>query len=151
MSLSERLGAVLLRIVEYRQHTRGEAPEGKVGCSDHEDAPHGFCRDASHCEDAYVCECRGWEPDPADNKALCRDAMELLTKDGPALVAAVERVAELEALIANADLEFCGCGCGRLDCGSCGTNITGIAPAGLSPGVALRQRIAALANKDQQP
>ena len=25
-------------------------------------APHGFLRNASHCEDRYVCECEYWEP-----------------------------------------------------------------------------------------
>lgn len=25
-------------------------------------APHGFSRNASHCEDRYVCECEFWEP-----------------------------------------------------------------------------------------
>ena len=31
-------------------------------CSNHPDAPHGFCRDASHTADRYVCECEGWQP-----------------------------------------------------------------------------------------
>ena len=30
-------------------------------CKTHPDAPHGFCRDASHSEDRYVCECEFWE------------------------------------------------------------------------------------------
>lgn len=30
-------------------------------CSTHPDAPHGFCRDASHSADRYVCECEGWD------------------------------------------------------------------------------------------
>ena len=30
-------------------------------CSNHPDAPHGFCRDASHSAGRYVCECEGWE------------------------------------------------------------------------------------------
>ena len=37
----------------------------EVSCKDHPDAPHGFCRDASHSEDRYVCECEFWEP-PAE-------------------------------------------------------------------------------------
>jgi hypothetical protein len=34
-----------------------ETPE----CNTHPDAPHGFCRDASHSADRYVCECEFWE------------------------------------------------------------------------------------------
>ena len=30
-------------------------------CKDHPDAPHGFCRDASHAMGRYVCECEYWE------------------------------------------------------------------------------------------
>ena len=35
----------------------------EVPCKDHPDAPHGFCRDASHSYDRYVCECEFWEPE----------------------------------------------------------------------------------------
>jgi hypothetical protein len=31
-------------------------------CNPHPDAPHGFCRDASHSAGRYVCECEGWSP-----------------------------------------------------------------------------------------
>lgn len=31
-------------------------------CSTHQDAPHGFNRDASHNYGRYVCDCEGWEP-----------------------------------------------------------------------------------------
>ena len=34
----------------------------EVPCKDHPDAPHSFCRDASHSYDRYVCECEFWEP-----------------------------------------------------------------------------------------
>lgn len=37
----------------------------EIKCKTHPDAPHGFDRNASHCEDRYVCECESWEP-PAD-------------------------------------------------------------------------------------
>ena len=37
-----------------------EALETPV-CNPHPDAPHGFCRDASHSAGRYVCECEGWE------------------------------------------------------------------------------------------
>jgi hypothetical protein len=39
-------------------------------CSDHPDAPHGFCRDASHSVGRYVCECEGWIPEPAVPQVL---------------------------------------------------------------------------------
>jgi hypothetical protein len=43
-------------------------------CNPHPDAPHGFCRDASHSADRYVCECEGWEPSEYDdlNKEITR-------------------------------------------------------------------------------
>jgi hypothetical protein len=36
-------------------------PEEEPKCSNHPDAPHGFCRDASHSAGRYVCECEGWQ------------------------------------------------------------------------------------------
>jgi len=39
-----------------------EQPAQEVKCSNHPDAPHGFCRDASHTAGRYVCECEGWQP-----------------------------------------------------------------------------------------
>ena len=33
----------------------------KVPCKTHPDAPHGFCRNSSHSEGRYVCECEHWE------------------------------------------------------------------------------------------
>src|ERR1019366_2067830 len=30
-------------------------------CNPHPDAPHGFCRDASHSAGGYICECESWE------------------------------------------------------------------------------------------
>ena len=38
-----------------------EQPAQEPECSNHPDAPHGFCRDASHSAGRYVCECEGWE------------------------------------------------------------------------------------------
>ena len=38
-----------------------EQPAQEPKCSNHPDAPHGFCRDASHSAGRYVCECEGWE------------------------------------------------------------------------------------------
>ena len=38
-----------------------EHPAQEPKCSNHPDAPHGFCRDASHSADRYVCECKGWK------------------------------------------------------------------------------------------
>ena len=40
---------------------QNEQPAQEVECSNHPDAPHGFCRNASHSAGRYVCECEGWE------------------------------------------------------------------------------------------
>ena len=37
-------------------------------CKQHPDAPHGFDRNASHGAGRYVCECEGWEPEPAEQE-----------------------------------------------------------------------------------
>jgi len=39
-----------------------EPPIIEVPCKAHPDAPHGFCRDESHTENRYVCECEFWKP-----------------------------------------------------------------------------------------
>lgn len=36
-------------------------------CSEHQDAPHSFARNASHSSDRYVCECEGWVPSNAES------------------------------------------------------------------------------------
>ena len=46
----------------------------EVPCKDHPDAPHGFCRDASHSYDRYVCECEFWEP--KENKIYTQTELE---------------------------------------------------------------------------
>lgn len=46
-------------------------------CNQHPDAPHGFCRQASHGAGRYVCECEGWQPSDTQSEAyeaLVRDA-----------------------------------------------------------------------------
>jgi len=46
-------------------------PPQEVECSNHPDAPHGFCRDASHTAGRYVCECEGWQAkQPAQDYVL---------------------------------------------------------------------------------
>jgi hypothetical protein len=48
-----------------------EQPAQEVECSNHPDAPHGFCRDASHIAGRYVCECEGWKVEqPAQDYVL---------------------------------------------------------------------------------
>ena len=42
--------------IKYVEH-----PAQEPKCSEHPDAPHGFCRNASHSAGRYVCECEGWE------------------------------------------------------------------------------------------
>jgi hypothetical protein len=39
-------------------------------CNPHPNAPHGFCRDASHNSDRYVCECEFWEQPAQEPVAL---------------------------------------------------------------------------------
>ena len=48
-------GGFLVRLI-----TNAPAIEQNDNCSSHPDAPHGFCRDASHTANRYVCECEGW-------------------------------------------------------------------------------------------
>jgi hypothetical protein len=43
--------------LEFRIKSQPKEPQ----CKTHPDSPHGFCRDASHSEDRYVCECEFWE------------------------------------------------------------------------------------------
>ena len=47
-------------------------------CSKHPDAPHGFCRDASHSADRYVCECEEWEPPSKEWQGLSDEEINLL-------------------------------------------------------------------------
>ena len=68
-------------------------PAQEPECSNHPDAPHGFCRNASHSAGRYVCECEGWEAgqqaqEPVslgdfDNmtKAECVDYIDYLRKE----------------------------------------------------------------------
>ena len=51
-----------------------EQPAQEVECSNHPDAPHGFCRDASHSAGRYVCECEGWEVEQSaqDYVLICK-------------------------------------------------------------------------------
>ena len=84
-----RLRYLLERIAEYMQHTRDGGDEA---CSDHPDAPHGFDRNGSHTLDRYVCDCEGWEPDPAEDKILAMDATHFVRDNGPALLALADAV-----------------------------------------------------------
>ena len=80
-------------LADYCAHTRNSD-----GCSDHNDAPHGFDRNGSHSEDRYVCDCEGWEPDWTQGVA-CRAAVaEAL----PRLLADSDELAALKARIAGA-------------------------------------------------
>jgi hypothetical protein len=68
--LEDAVGA----IEDYEAHERPTSD----GCSDHEDAPHGFDRNGSHNADRYVCDCEGWEPDAAENATVSRKAIAFL-------------------------------------------------------------------------
>ena len=52
-----------------------EQPAQEVECSNHPDAPHGFCRDASHSAGRYVCECEGWQAEQPAWQGLTDDEM----------------------------------------------------------------------------
>jgi hypothetical protein len=53
------------------EYVPNEQPAQEVECSNHPDAPHGFCRDASHSAGRYVCECEGWEVEqPAEPRLV---------------------------------------------------------------------------------
>jgi len=41
----------------------------ELQCKTHPNASHGFCRDASHSKDRYVCECEFWE-EPKEQQYL---------------------------------------------------------------------------------
>jgi len=47
-----------------------EQPAQEPECSNHPDAPHGFCRDASHSAGRYVCECEGWEAEQPEQEPV---------------------------------------------------------------------------------
>jgi len=52
-----------------------EQPAQEVECSNHPDAPHGFCRDASHSAGRYLCECEGWQAEQPAWQGLTDDEM----------------------------------------------------------------------------
>lgn len=52
--------------VERLKYAEQHIAKPEYKCSDHPDAPHGFCRNASASEGRYVCECEGWTPPVSD-------------------------------------------------------------------------------------
>lgn len=59
--------------------TNAPAIEQNVKCSSHPDAPHGFCRGASHTANRYVCECEWWTPPPQPQTVKDAPAVESKT------------------------------------------------------------------------
>lgn len=53
--------------------TKNDLVYNEVKCNPHPDAPHGFCRNASHSADRYVCECESWTP--PDEIQACKEAL----------------------------------------------------------------------------
>ncbi|MGI9142580.1 MAG: hypothetical protein ACR2IJ_05270 [Fluviibacter sp.] len=78
--------------------TLAEQAEQTPACNPHPDAPHGFCRDASHSYDRYVCECEFWEPE--ENKIYTQAELE----------AAVLAEREACAKLCETDELCCKCG-----------------------------------------
>jgi len=71
------------------------------GCSKHPDAPHGFNRNQSHCEDRYVCDCEYWQPDPANSREIASACVEfVLSPELDELVARAQRTEDAEARLA---------------------------------------------------
>ncbi|MCY1289752.1 hypothetical protein D9M69_397000 [compost metagenome] len=66
----------LARIADFLSGQRSEQAGG-VPCKSHPDAPHGFCRNASHAEGRYVCECEHWELEQAEGAQVEREALRL--------------------------------------------------------------------------
>ena len=62
---------------------QNEQPAQEVECSNHPDAPHGFCRNASHSAGRYVCECEGWEAEQPAQEPIhnCPNCNSLFTKE----------------------------------------------------------------------
>lgn len=50
-------------------------------CKDHPDAPHGFCRNESHTQDRYVCECEFWEPEEKWNDLTDDELWDIFVSD----------------------------------------------------------------------
>ena len=72
-------------------------PAQEHKCSSHPDAPHGFCRDASHSAGRYVCECEGWEAEqPSNMVTVPADKLEKMQKELKRLRKKVQEVKDNE-------------------------------------------------------
>ena len=78
------------------EHDEGE-------CSKHPCAPHGFNRNASHCEDRYVCDCDGWSP---DRSCAGLELQSKLQSEKARADAADSRIAALEAGMRDAEAKM---------------------------------------------
>ena len=65
-----------------KQYEMPGQSDKEVPCYDHPDAPHGFNRSASHGEDCYVCDCKGWFEENIDDVIyslnVMREKLELV-------------------------------------------------------------------------
>ena len=71
-------------------------------CNQHPDAPHGFCRQASHGAGRYVCECEGWSQPSEEYKELTQD-IERCRPVGKALDSAIAGAQTYEAIVRDAE------------------------------------------------
>lgn len=104
MTVEEALAELLRQFAEYCEHERDDQ-----GCSNHEDAPHGFDRNGSHSMNRYVCDCEGWTPYPHENAELARRAARFIEDHGPTLSAALQardaEVAVIDSLRATLKMQ----------------------------------------------
>ena len=50
--------------------------DNEIDCYDHPDAPHGFERNASHCNNRYTCLCEGWFEENVDDVIYSLNALK---------------------------------------------------------------------------
>ena len=66
----------------------------EIKCNPHPDAPHGFCRNASHSADRYVCECESWTP--PDEIQACKEALAQPAQKPVTLLNKMQSITEQE-------------------------------------------------------
>lgn len=80
----------------------GLVQPNEMTCSTHPDAPHGFNRNASHNENRYVCDCEGWLPNVAADRALMKSAQEpvgfVVMERQPLTASKIKAIANIEGM-----------------------------------------------------
>lgn len=77
---------------EYKLHAQQtEADQRGPTCNPHPKAPHGFSRNASHDNGAYVCECQSWDPYDAGHNEGFHEGLKFGEQEGQPDVGADQR------------------------------------------------------------